>query len=271
MQSLDVIPGTEITYKDVEEWGLDQPQVECPVTHRFGPGIYIREVEMPAGSLVVGHEHIHAHANVMLQGRGILLVDGLRMEVKAPFFYNANPGRKVALWMETAVWQNIYPTEETDPDKLEDMLLIKSEVFLNDIDGIWAMNRADDVYDYEQVLKEFHISDIAVKSFFTGKLAPPLPESITLQPGQSQIEGKGLFATAPYAVGDQIGMVRLLSGWTMLGKYINHAKEPNAIPVLLHSGDVMLQAIQPIEGNLGGRLGEEITVDYRCLLNEVFS
>ena len=33
---------------------LKQPQVACPVTHHFGPSIYIREVVMPAGTVVVG-------------------------------------------------------------------------------------------------------------------------------------------------------------------------------------------------------------------------
>ena len=268
MQALEAKSSTELAFQEIEEWGLKLPQVDCPVTHRFGPGIYIREVEMPAGSLVVGHEHIHAHANVMLQGRGILLVDGLRMEVKAPFFYNAGPGRKVALWMETAVWWNIYPSEETDPEKLEDLLLNKSPVFLNDIEGIAEMTRVDDVYDYEQMRKEMLLTDTAIQGFFAeGGIAPPLPETITLQTGPSQIHGTGLFATAPYQVSDEIGTVLSNNAWTMLGKHINHAKEPNATPVLLHSGDIVLRAIQAIKGNQGGRLGDEITVDYRALLS----
>ena len=31
----------------VESHLLDLPQVECPVVHHFGPGIYIREVTLP--------------------------------------------------------------------------------------------------------------------------------------------------------------------------------------------------------------------------------
>jgi hypothetical protein len=36
---------------------IDFPQTDCPVTHHFGPGVYIREVKIPAGSLVLGHKH----------------------------------------------------------------------------------------------------------------------------------------------------------------------------------------------------------------------
>ena len=37
----------------VEAAFLEQPQADCPVTHRFGPGIYIREVLLPRGAYVV--------------------------------------------------------------------------------------------------------------------------------------------------------------------------------------------------------------------------
>jgi len=45
--------------EQVESCMLKEEQVDCPVTHKFGPGIYIREVFLPAGSYVVGHHHNH--------------------------------------------------------------------------------------------------------------------------------------------------------------------------------------------------------------------
>ena len=49
----------------VEAAFLEQPQADCPVTHRFGPGIYIREVLLPRGAYVVGHAHKTVHLNIM--------------------------------------------------------------------------------------------------------------------------------------------------------------------------------------------------------------
>ena len=34
---------------DLEKEMLEMPQADCPVAHHFGPGIYIREVTLPAG------------------------------------------------------------------------------------------------------------------------------------------------------------------------------------------------------------------------------
>ena len=36
----------------VENIIANQPQVECPVTHRFTPNMYIREVFVPAGTIL---------------------------------------------------------------------------------------------------------------------------------------------------------------------------------------------------------------------------
>jgi hypothetical protein len=35
----------------IESIGMNYPQAPCPVIHRFGPGVYIREVKIPAGGL----------------------------------------------------------------------------------------------------------------------------------------------------------------------------------------------------------------------------
>ena len=103
----------------------DAPQVECPVQHHFGPGVYIRECAMPAGAIIVGQYHRQASLNVMLKGRMVLLVDGKASVVEAPFMVTSPPGRKAAYVLEDAVWQNIFATDETDIDKLEDMFVDK--------------------------------------------------------------------------------------------------------------------------------------------------
>ena len=116
---------------DLERCMLDMPQAECPVVHHFGPGLYIREMAAPAGALLVGHAHKHEHMNVLLKGKVIILNEiGVPEELVAPAVFVAKPGRKVAYVTEDMVWQNIYATEETDLDKLEDMFIDKSEAWL---------------------------------------------------------------------------------------------------------------------------------------------
>jgi hypothetical protein len=100
------------------------PQTDCPVSHHFGPSIYIREVVMPAGTVVVGKYHKHDHMCNMIEGRMIVVnEDGDRAEVVAPCVFMAKKGRKTAYILETVRFQNIYSTDETDVEKLEHMMV----------------------------------------------------------------------------------------------------------------------------------------------------
>ena len=107
------------------------PQVDCQTKHYFGPSIYIREVTMPAGSVVIGKPHRKEHMCVMLQGRMIVMdAEGNQKELVAPMTFVGGPGRKVAYILETTVFQNILATDETDIDVLENMLVDNTQPLL---------------------------------------------------------------------------------------------------------------------------------------------
>ena len=71
---LSVIENIASSVEKLEEAILKEEQAECPVVHRFSPGVYIREIHMPAGSIVIGHHHRYTHMNVMLKARWISLM-----------------------------------------------------------------------------------------------------------------------------------------------------------------------------------------------------
>ena len=104
-----------------------QPQIQCEEKHHFGPNIYIKEVTMPAGALIIGKHHRMEHLCNMVSGRMYILQDdGSKKELVAPMTFMAKPGRKVAYIVETVVFQNIYSTSETDIEKLENMFVDNS-------------------------------------------------------------------------------------------------------------------------------------------------
>lgn len=110
---------------------LDQPQLECPVQHYFAPGVYVREIFMPAGSAVIGHEHRTRHLNLVERGRCFVSMDGDVTEVVAPCVFVSDPHvRKVLIVMEDTVWRTIHPTDRTDLAELEEELIVKSPSFL---------------------------------------------------------------------------------------------------------------------------------------------
>jgi hypothetical protein len=110
-----------------------QPQVKCEEKHHFGPNIYIKEVTMPAGALIIGKPHRMEHLCNMVSGRMLILQDdGSKKELVAPMTFMAKPGRKVAYIIETVVFQNIYSTPETDIEKLENMCVDNSMPLLEE-------------------------------------------------------------------------------------------------------------------------------------------
>jgi hypothetical protein len=110
---------------------LHAPQVEIPLTHLFAPHVYWREVFMPKGSFVIGHQHKTEHFNVVLTGRARVLMAGEMHEIVAPCVMTSGAGVRKILYIEEDMrWATIHPTDETDMERLEEELIIKSDSFL---------------------------------------------------------------------------------------------------------------------------------------------
>lgn len=117
-------------FEQIEKEMLSYPQVDIPVRHYFGPGVYVREITMPAGSLVLGAEHKGEQLNNLISGElDILDENNQVVRLTGPFTYLAKPGRKMAYVVKTAVWQTIIATDETDIEKIEDSIVIKSNTW----------------------------------------------------------------------------------------------------------------------------------------------
>lgn len=101
--------------------GLDVGAEACPVTHHFAPGAYGREIRMPAGLIVVGKIHKHAHVNVISQGYCVVFTEHEGMqELRAPCTFVSSPGTKRAvLVLEDTVWTTVHVTDKTDLAEIE--------------------------------------------------------------------------------------------------------------------------------------------------------
>lgn len=248
---------------------LQQEQVDCPVIHRFGPGVYIREVMIPAGTFSIGHYQKKEHLNIMLKGRVTMLhEDGTLHEVIAPTIFTAPPGRKIGYIHEDMVWLNVYPTTETEVEKLEAMFLDKSEGWTQNNqmqNGIAKLHCVADREDYKKVLAEFGFTEEAARAMSANE-----DDQISFPYGGwkvrvdvSPIEGRGLFATADIEEGELIAPARIKGMRTPAGRFTNHSLNSNAIMIMQPNGDIDLVATRTIKGNAGGYNGEEITIDYR--------
>lgn len=113
----------------IEAMMLAAPQIDCPVQHHFGPGIYMREAFLPAGTYIMGHAHKDEHMNIMLKGKMAVIVNGETKVIEGPYIFTGQPGRKFAYIIEDTVFLNAYATDETDVEKLEEMYVDKSDAW----------------------------------------------------------------------------------------------------------------------------------------------
>lgn len=94
--------------------------VECPVYHHFSPGVYARELRIPAGSVIVGKIHKHDNMLIMSAGEAEISIDGQVARVKAPHISVGPAGSQRAAYTITdCVFISVHGTHETDLDKIE--------------------------------------------------------------------------------------------------------------------------------------------------------
>lgn len=92
--------------------------------HYFAPGIYCRELTIPAGAVLTGKIHRTAHINIVSKGKILVRTEEGCMRIEAPYAFVAQPGTKRAgLAIEETIWTTVHASEETDLDKLEAELI----------------------------------------------------------------------------------------------------------------------------------------------------
>lgn len=96
-----------------------------PIRHHFTPGLYVREMFAPAGSLVTSRIHKTRHPFVISKGSCSIFIEGegwVRME--APHFGITEPGtRRIGYFHEDTIWTTFHATDATDVDEIEAEIL----------------------------------------------------------------------------------------------------------------------------------------------------
>jgi len=112
----------------IEEEMRKLDQIEIPVRHHFSPGVYAREITIPAGTLLTGRIHKFEQLNILSGGEiSVLTHEGMK-RVKAPFTVVSPPGTKRIAYAHTeCTWTTILATEERNPELIEAMFTVETE------------------------------------------------------------------------------------------------------------------------------------------------
>lgn len=99
--------------------GVEQP--ECPVRNFFAPGIWLREMAIPRGVVVVGAVHKHEHMAILSKGAVRLTTEAGVVEFHAPATIHSYPGiKRICYALSDAVITTIHhnPTNTQDMEVL---------------------------------------------------------------------------------------------------------------------------------------------------------
>jgi hypothetical protein len=108
------------------------PPLHQPLRHTFAPGLYVRAIFNPAGSLITTKVHKTTHPFFVLQGRVSVYVPGGEVEhITAPHMGVTLAGtRRVIFVHEDTVWVTVHPNPDdgTDLAAIEERLIERREL-----------------------------------------------------------------------------------------------------------------------------------------------
>lgn len=103
----------------LEQALMEGVQITCPLVHSFTPGIYIRQIFIPAGAMITSRVHKTEHHFIILKGVIVVKSGFEDVTYHAPYLGITEPGtRRALLAIEDTVWATIHanPDDITDPD-----------------------------------------------------------------------------------------------------------------------------------------------------------
>jgi quercetin dioxygenase-like cupin family protein len=109
------------------------PQAELKTEHFFSPGMYLRRVYRPAGTLIVGKVHKKPHFFLCAKGEIIAWTETGMRKLQAGDVVESQPGTKrVTLAVTDSIGVTVHLTDKTDLDEIEQELVEPDELALFD-------------------------------------------------------------------------------------------------------------------------------------------
>lgn len=99
--------------------GILEP-IQCKLREWFVNGVYIREITMPMGAVIIGKIHKTEHISIVSAGSAVVATDAGLEIITAPHTFINNIGAKRCLYiLEDMVWTTVHPTDKTTTEEVE--------------------------------------------------------------------------------------------------------------------------------------------------------
>lgn len=114
---------------EFEDILLQHDQVDIPVTQYFCNGVYVREITIPAGTLITGKIHKHPCLSIVLTGKMEVITDEGPRVIVAPLVYESPAGvKRAGRALEDCRWITIHPHtgDELDAEAMAALLTVNT-------------------------------------------------------------------------------------------------------------------------------------------------
>lgn len=115
--------------RDVQKQIQDHAElIDVPVEHHFAPGVYMRQMNAKAGTVVVSKMHRTEHMNVLLSGSLTIATENGIEYLQAPAVIKSMPGTKrIGYFHEDTSWMTVHPTDSTDLEEIERQVIVPED------------------------------------------------------------------------------------------------------------------------------------------------
>lgn len=224
----------------------EQINLDKHTHHHFAPGVYLRELFIPAGVVITGKIHRTKHLTIIASGTVRITTSNGVEEMTGPAVFVSDAGTKKAIYAITnSTIMNPLPTMETDIEKIEDAFIAPS---------FEALDNGLAIDDYQKFLIDTGLTEDDVQEMTHRPHKSMTHNGLEVLP--SGIHGKGVFTRNQIEKGRTIALVIDGGEKTIAGRYCNHSGKPNAEAVVIDESTIKLVALRDI-------YDEEITTDYR--------
>lgn len=125
---------------------LQLPQAECPLVHTVIEGTYLRQVTIPADTIVIGKIHRHETLNILVKGEITVVTEASKKRLAAPCMFMSPPGtKKAAITHSEVIWVNACPTELTD------LAAIEQEMVCDEYDDDGFLGHVNETLELEDL------------------------------------------------------------------------------------------------------------------------
>ena len=111
----------------LEAWMHEFPPLECRLIHTRTPGLYVRTILMPVGSLITSMTHSSQHPFHILAGTAYVWCAGRWERLSAPTQGITMPGTRRVLYIEQdCIWATMHACDDEETvEEIEDRILVK--------------------------------------------------------------------------------------------------------------------------------------------------